>query len=408
MSFFEFGTFLDSSFSASGRIHLLKGLAYLGDAPNLSSLTANAIDQLSIRGDASYTNFDISGTVGSFSAGTLNNSLIDFTSLRSSTFIGGNAADSQFNFTGGAGTSLSFSLNNVTDSFITDTGYLHTLRLNSMLDSSADSGGITANTIGSFQVRLDYKADFKLTPTLGYKYSMASGSVGGTASGNWDMGGTMNSFSGHAFDTSFDGTFGRFNTFGVGGTFSGSLTGGSIGNASMGNMTNGYLWLTDPYSANSWNLGSLHVANEISSSQIISDGNLGSIGTMFTFNSQIEAGISSGYTFGQIPLMSDFSSPSIIKSYVSDCPNKTTFHFDDSYIGAYDLQNIHIGNIQTMNGGIPTGFAANAIDKLQAAIKNKTISLKNIHSASDVSAALNAAGITPSDLGDLQFLLPAQ
>lgn len=263
----------------------------------------------------------------------------------------------------------------------------------------AGSSVFTTATLGSLRIGGDCSSDFNITGSIG------SANVGGALNGDWKVGGLTNSFSARSIEASYYGNFGQLNTFNVSGTYSGYITANSIGHASMTNMTNGNLWLTEPFSAGSWSLGTLR-ANDIENSVIMSYGNLGQISTMFTYSSYVAAGINPSYTFGQPLITSDFLYPSVIKDYYSDCPMKNAMHFDNSYIGAYDLMNVHIGNIQTQNGGIPEGFGATLIGKLKAGIKSGAINLANIHSEADVATALGAAGITSADLGDLEFLLP--
>ncbi len=345
---------------------------------------------------------------GNASASTINITQ----SVPSLKFTGGNFGGVQLNITpsvGGVNQNIIMNLDAVTDSNFDVEEYVKSIRIRSALQSSPGAGSFTGNSAGSIRVGGDFNYDLKFTPTLGLKYTLSDYKIGGTGSGTWDIPGATKSLSANAFDNSFNGSFGSLQSFGVKTNFSGRLTAGSIGRASIGNdMFGGVFDLTNPFAANSWNLGSLRVGNTISSSHIMSNGNLGSIKTMFTFGSEITAGLKTNYVFGTPIFPADFDSQSTIRSFISDCPKKTNSHFSSSYVGAYFLPNIHVGNVQTQTGGAASGFGGTAIDKITFAVDNKAFNLKNLNTLADVDAGLQRAGLMQQDLGDFKILLPAQ
>lgn len=326
-------------------------------------------------------------------------------------FTGGSFSNSQINFTttapAGVAPALTMKLNRLTDTHLSVDPFIRTLSLNSAKESTAGAGGISATSAGNVNVASDYKYDLGFKPALGSHYTLNAFRVGGTASGTWNIPGSTNSLSAHTFDSGFTGSFGNLGKFTVGTDLGGSLTAGSISTASVGhNLLGGTLTLTNPYAANSLNLGSLRVGNAIQNSTIRSNGNVGRVMTMFTYYSRIEAGIKSGYVFGQPLTPSDYDSLSYIKSFVSDCPSHHNIHYVGSYVGASNLQNVQLGNVQTQYGGAPFGLAGIRMDKTSVLVNSKTIQLGTLNSKADLDAGLQKYGLTEASLGDFKILFP--
>jgi hypothetical protein len=338
-------------------------------------------------GDASAATIDISQSIP----------LVNFT--------GGNFANSQIHFIDAAPApavpAVIIKMNNLTDTHVISDEFIKSLNLNSVTQSTPGAGGIAANTVGAFKVTSDYKADLTLTPTFGLRYTLNTYSIGGTASGLWNVPGATLKGSAKTYDSGYRATFGSLGTYSVAKDFSGSLTAGSVGTATIGGNLNGATWnLTNPYAANSWNLESLKVANTIENSTITSNGNLGNIQTMFTYYSHITAGISPNYVFGQPLTNSDYTSYSYIKSFTSDCPSHHKIHYVGSYVGASDIQNVLIGNVQDQNFGAPFGLAGLKIDKFSVLLNNKLVKLNSLDSRAGYAAGLQTYGLTRQDLID--------
>ena len=298
-------------------------------------------------------------------------------------FTGGDFNNTFINITNsGATQSMNLHLNNSTDTQIVTGDLIKSLRLNSFTQSAPDRGGITAGGAGSFNVLGDYKADLTFRPTLTLKYTLDNFSIRGNASGTWDIPGPSRSLYGRSFDSGYSGTFGSLGSLRVGTNFSGSFTAGSLGIGAIRDNLLGSTWnLTNPFATNSWNLGLLHVGNAIENSTITSEGNLGGISTMFTYYSQIKAGVSPSYVFGQPLSTSAYTSYSSIRSFVSDCPSHHFVHFIGSYVGAAYLTNIHLGNVQTQNNGTPFGLAGIRMDRVSVFANNETLNFKMLDSA---------------------------
>jgi len=208
-----------------------------------------------------------------------------------SNFTGWNFSNSQINFTPTNPTArptIALGFGNLMDTHLDVSQFIKTLNLHSATESTAGASGITANTIGSFNVASSYKADFKLQPSFGVKYTLDNYKIGGTAYGNWDVPGATRLSYANSYDSSYVGNFGSIGTFAVGKDFDGSLTTGSMGTGVIGhNLNNATIDFTNSFAPTSLNVGSFVVANEIENSVINSNGNLGNILTMFTFGSRI-------------------------------------------------------------------------------------------------------------------------
>ena len=390
-----------SSFVVSGKANdvLLDGFDSPGPMKliDIRPLIANGNVQMAaaprmLFGDAMNSTFNIPQSVPlvNFSAGSFTNSQLNFT-----------APNASF------GTNLLLRFSNVKDSRLSIDPFLKSLTAGSFTTTSPGSGGIAANSAGVMNFATDYKADLTFHPTLNLKYTLSSFRAGGIVSGNWNVPGPSGFVSGGLFDNGFRGSFGSLAGLKVGRDFDGSLTTGSLGVGSIGgNLSGATLDFTNPFAANSWNLGSLRVHNSISGSTITSDGNLGNIATMFTFGSKITAGVDPSYVFGQPLSSSSYTSWSTIKSFISDCPSHHQIHYTGSYVGAYFMPSVHLGNIQTNNFGAPFGLAGFRFDKLSFLDNGKAINLGGITSMSAYNSALQANGVTQQQLGDFKVLLP--
>jgi hypothetical protein len=341
-------------------------------------------------GDGSGANIHISQGIPSmtFSGGTFRNSQISIMKVNPSA-------------------STAMNLRDLVDSHVGVDGYLRSLTLNSATESSAGMSGITANSAGTIKVGSDYKADLTFRPTLGLRYTLSSYKAGGVTSGTWDIPGVTGSLYSRSLDSSYSGSFGAINRFSIANDFSGSLTAGSIGAATVGgNMLNGWLKLVNPYTANALDLGSLRVHNSINNFKIISNGNMGVLDTMFTYSSQIAAGLNSSYVFGQPLMPSDYTSLSYIRSFTSDCPSHHNIHFVGSTVGAYTLQNVHLGNVETQSGGLPIGLAGYDMGNVLFLLNSKPVRLKMLTSQAGLDAGLQQNGLTRQSLGNFDVLLP--
>jgi cyclophilin family peptidyl-prolyl cis-trans isomerase len=72
--------------------------------------------------------------------------------------------------------------------------------------------------------------------------------------------------------------------------------------------------------------------------------------------------------------------------------------FSNSVIGGGTLSHVNLAAVTSSNGGTPFGLAADGIISLTAVVDGKRLTLARVTSATQVTAGLTKAGITPNDL----------
>jgi hypothetical protein len=303
----------------------------------------------------------------------------------------------------------SLSIGSVLDSQIVLTGPLTQFVANSFIASTPGSASLTGYPIASIKIGGAFTADLNLNYQLAPKFTVDTFHIGGNASGTWDIEGTTHSIYADSFDSAFSGTFGRVDNWGVRASYSGAFSAGSVANMSVGgNINNGTLNFTNAYSLNVLDLGKLTVGNYITGSNITSAGNIGSVHTMYTYYSYIDAGTSSGYVFGNTPTSADYTSPCYIESFYSDCPSMHNLHFESSEVAAFNLENVHIGNVVTDNGGSPFGLVGIRMEAVMVGVGGKQLRFKNLMTEADFTTGLTSQRQSQQTLGDLVILLPIQ
>ena len=340
--------------------------------------------------------------------GKADNATIDIMqNIPTFTLKGHTWTSSMVNVTSGTlASSLNLDLHTGIDTLFSTTEIIPRLKLDSFTETGIDTGGITAGGIGSFMVKGNYTADLNLNSLPTLKYALDDFNAKGTASGNWNIRGAVNLIYAKTFDTNFNGTFGGVKNFRVGTNFSGSFSAGFLDKGNIGDdMIGATMNFTNPFSTNAQDLGFLHVGNTIEDSSILSDGNVGSISTMYSYFSNYGAGVSPSYVFGQPLGPSDYTSNSIIGSIIIDCPSHHNIHFVGSTIGAYGLWNVQLGNVQTDNSGVPFGLAGYQMDHVAFRYNSRLLTFPSLNSTAEYDAGLQKYGYTPGTLGDfsLQF-----
>ncbi len=161
------------------------------------------------------------------------------------------------------------------------------------------------------------------------------------------------------------------------GTLSGEWNCNTIKGVSALNITSATLNLDQEPNLKVLALGGLTVKNHITNSQIISDGNIGTINAGAMINSVCFAGIKDGVTGLPDPSV-DINVSASIKSITVKGVKKDPNSFINSNIAAANILSATLNYPQSDNGGTPFGVSADYIKSLK--IKNasgKTITLKN-------------------------------
>jgi hypothetical protein len=295
---------------------------------------------------------------------------------------------------------------NVSNSTISDSEPLCCFCCCDMTSSSPGESVLLAPAIRYLRVRKDFDADLILSGSSTKKYTLDAFSAA-LIDGTWNVSGNTHSITTGSVNSPFVGSFGEIDLFKVRQNFTGSLTAGSLGTLDVGNsLTSSTLNFTNPYLAGAFDLSHLNVGNYIESTNLNSTGNIYAIHTMYTYYSNIEAGISPGYVFGMTPTSADYTSPCWIESFYSDCPSMHYEHFIGSYVGAYNFGTVHVGNVVTNNYGSPIGFAGYQFDSLRFGLGAIKPRFKDLLSETQFTTDLSQQHETPSALGDFHILLP--
>jgi len=167
------------------------------------------------------------------------------------------------------------------------------------------------------------------------------------------------------------------------GTLSGEWHCNTIKSVSALNITAATLTLDQEPNLKVLALGALTAKNDINNSQIISDGNVGTISAGAMINSLCFAGIKSGVT-GFPDLPDDINVSASIKSVTVKGIRGEPNSFINSNIAAANIPSATLNYPQSDNDGVPFGISAGSIKSLK--IKNasgKTVTFKNLNSPSD-------------------------
>jgi cyclophilin family peptidyl-prolyl cis-trans isomerase len=138
------------------------------------------------------------------------------------------------------------------------------------------------------------------------------------------------------------------------------------------------------------NVGRINDRGAATNLTVSSAGNITAVTALSMNGTKIEAG-SPTPDAGGIPTA--FSTSGTINTV-----NVGRGGFSNSIIGAPALGRLNLGAITSTNGGTPFGIAASSIASLLARVDGKRLSLRNVSSADQVTAALASAGITSNDL----------
>jgi N-acetylneuraminic acid mutarotase len=265
-------------------------------------------------------------------------------------------------------------------------GSLASLIINDVNKSNTITVGSSSNKKATVSLAFDRVADLTLNSQMPIKAISATEWVGGTidapsiasitTKGNKKRGITGDL----DVNVTIDSSVGTIKTAG---TLSGEWNCNTIKSVSALNITSATLTLDQEPNLKVLALGSLTAKNRINDSQIISDGNVGTISAGAMINSVCFAGIKSGVT-GFPDLPADINVSASIKSITVKGIKGDPNSFINSDIAAANITSVTLNYPLNNNGGEPFGVAAGFIKSLK--IKNaggKTITLKNLSSPSD-------------------------
>jgi N-acetylneuraminic acid mutarotase len=161
------------------------------------------------------------------------------------------------------------------------------------------------------------------------------------------------------------------------GTLSGEWNCNTIKSVSALNITSATLSLDQAPNAKVLALGALTAKNHMTDSQIISDGNIGTINAGAMINSVCFAGIKDGVT-GLPNLPGDINVSASIKSITVKGIKGESNSFINSNIAAANILSATLNYPLTNNGGIPFGVSAGFIKSLKIKNTSGTVTFKNL------------------------------
>ena len=166
------------------------------------------------------------------------------------------------------------------------------------------------------------------------------------------------------------------------GTLSGEWNCNTIKNVSALNIASAKLTLAQAPNAKVLALGVLTAKSHITDSQIISDGNIGTINAGAMINSLCFAGIKDGVTGLPDPAV-DINVAASIKSIAVKGIKGEQNCFINSNIAAANILGATLNYPQSDNNGVPFGVSAGSIKLLKIKNAGGSITLKNLNSPSD-------------------------
>ncbi|HET6246260.1 MAG TPA: S8 family serine peptidase [Tepidisphaeraceae bacterium] len=251
--------------------------------------------------------------------------------------------------TAGAPTAVNFGA--VSDENFSTPGSISMLSVAIWLNSGGTSVSISAASIS----RLDSRGDFGASITA---QALGPVVIGGSITGGmWAIAGGGSTLSvsrsvAEGWSANFTGSLSRVHL----GSDSGNLTAASIASLTVtGNLANAAINLTSTSAA----LGALNVTKAVTSTQIISAGNVGKVSVGSFQASDLLVGISSSAT-GLPTAASDFIADDSIVSFTVRA-NALPFSFSNSDVAAESIGKVMLARVNSNNSGTPFGFAAESL-----------------------------------------------
>jgi hypothetical protein len=301
-------------------------------------------------------------------------------------------------FGGGA---VIFQIGSATNESFVSALKVNLLKANDWTSNTGATQSIQAPQVQVLQVKGSFSPDLTLLGAPRGVLELTRFMAGSIDGGTWNIGGDSGAIqAGSATDwsTTFNGLV---NNLTITHDLSGSIDAGTIKTLDIhGSMSNTDLQLTDPLTANGFDLNTLSVTGNIVDSTIRSIGSVGSISAASLQNSRVYAGIVNlpngenlPMSANDIPISAQIRSLRLRKS--------ATATFVNSDVAAATLGSLNLGTVRTANAGTPFGFAARQpIMSLQLTDEatGKSAAGHNVASTAAFNGLLAAKGIPQQDL----------
>lgn len=299
------------------------------------------------------------------------------------------------------GGSVLLQLGSATDETFISALKVDLLKANQWTSTTGATQSIQAPQVQVLQVKGAFSPDLTLLGAPRGAMEMTRFSAGAIDGGTWNIGGDSGAIQAGSA-TGWNPTFnGLVNNVTIAHDLTGSITAGTIKTLNVrGSISNTNLQLTDPLTANGFDLNGLSVAANIVNSTIRSIGSIGSISATSLQNSRIYAGIVNlpngqnlPMSANDIPISAQIRSLRLHKS--------ATATFVNSDVAAATLGSLNLGTVRTANAGTPFGFAVRQpVTSLQLTDEatGKSVAGHNIASTAAFNGLLAAKGIPQQDL----------
>ena len=173
--------------------------------------------------------------------------------------------------------------------------------------------------------------------------------------------GNLQSGGAFAADVNVTGAVGNVTVLG---DLSGTFAAGSVRSIRAASVTGASIFLNQAFAPTGQSLGRLTATGAISGTNIRSAGNIGTVTALSLANSNIFAGINPPDGLTLPDSADDFVAPATIRGVT--IRNRAAPSFVASNVAASVLGRLNLGVVQTANGGVPFGVAAQTLTSLNA------------------------------------------
>ncbi len=313
----------------------------------------------SAKEDTTLSSLEINGSLASFDAPHVElQGDLTVTGTIGSLVIAGASGSGTLSIQGNSSTG-SFSLGSVSDLSVMSSEPINEL-LTTNWTNLSNTDVISAPMIHLLRSNAAFGAALTLTGGGAVLDAVRIG--GAITGGNWHINGSTGSIVAGSTALAWNANFsGAVQSLQIKGDGNGSITAPSIRSLLVGGNVTSASWdLTGAGTARDPNAVSIVVAGLFSSSELKSEGDLGSIHLSAISGSAIQAGVADTVT-GLATTPSDFVSQAQIASLAVTGLRGQTYAFSDSTISAADIGKVLVERVQSSNGGTPFGISATSI-----------------------------------------------
>jgi hypothetical protein len=405
-------------FSGTGSLTTNKSRATVaGKSLNLGSIELTGTTRassLSIRG-STRTPVTLGGISDASPLGSINASgasvsgTISLNSAASITL--GNISDATITIAAGAPGRTSLAVGTVTDSSLTSSVPIASLRAASWTTTASNS--ITAPSIGSLQIAGQFNVGLTLTGA-GKASDLSSARISGAVSGGaWNVSGSVGTVTAGSIASAWSGTLHNINAFAIKtGGLSSTLSAGTIGLLSIGGDLTGSIdasgavqtvrvsgAVTNASAGFATTVGSFIVGGAVYGSSISSGGNVRSISVGSIIGSSVAVGTVTPGVGGSFTLLLENASSTTVGS--STLGSFRSGSFAATTIEAGSVVSASLGTIDTADSGTEFGIGTKKLSSFAGIFSSTTVRLGHSQLANEelLNASLQEQAGTTGDFG---------